>query len=137
VRLLIISSPLGAPWCKALPFKLLALFLFLACPFASVSFAQTPGGWIIGTVTEKHAGPLAGARVLVSNVQTGFTANVSTDVNGQFTLENLLAGAYKVSISGNGLITQEVKVAVKIGHKSKLGVTLKPPPPPVAPPPPK
>jgi iron complex outermembrane receptor protein len=137
VRLLIISSPLGAPWCKALPFKLLALFLFLACPFASVSFAQTPGGWIIGTVTEKHAGPLAGARVLVSNVQTGFTANVSTDVNGQFTLENLLAGAYKVSISANGLVTQEVKVAVKIGHKSKLSVTLKPPPPPLAPPPPK
>jgi hypothetical protein len=137
VRLLILSSPLGAPWCKALPFKLLALFLFLACPFASVSLAQTPGGSIIGTVTEKHAGPLAGARVLVSNVQTGFTANVSTDVNGQFTAENLPGGAYKVSISANALVTQEVKVAVKAGHKSKLSVSLKPPPPPVAPPPPK
>ncbi|HEX2777683.1 MAG TPA: carboxypeptidase-like regulatory domain-containing protein [Candidatus Acidoferrales bacterium] len=137
MRFLILSSPLGTPWCKALPFKLLALFLFLACPFASVSFAQTPGGSIIGTVTEKHAGPLAGARVLVSNVQTGFTANVSTDVNGQFTAENLPAGAYKVSVSGNGLVTQEVKVAVKIGHKSKMSVTLKPPPPPVVPLPPK
>jgi iron complex outermembrane receptor protein len=137
VKFLIFSSPLGAPWCKALPFKLFALFLFLACAFASVSFAQTPGGSIIGTVTEKHAGPLAGARVFVSNVQTGFTANVSTDVNGQFTVENLLAGAYKVSISANGLVTQEVKVAVKVGHKSKISVTLKPPPPPVAPPPPK
>jgi iron complex outermembrane recepter protein len=137
VRFSISSSPLGTPWCKALPFKLLALFLFLACPFASVSLAQAPGGSIIGTVTEKHAGPLAGARVLVSNVQIGFTANVSTDVNGQFTVENLLAGDYKISISANGLVTQEVKVAVKIGHKSKLSVTLKPPPPPVAPPPPK
>jgi hypothetical protein len=137
VRLLILSSPLGASWYKSLPFKLLALFLFLACPFASVSFAQTPGGSIIGTVTEKHAGPLAGARVTVSNVQTGSAISVSTDVNGQFTAENLPAGAYKVSISANALVSQEVKVAVKVGHKSKLSVSLKPPPPPVAPPPPK
>ncbi len=137
MKLLILSSPLGAPWCKALPFKLLALFLFLACPFASVSFAQTPGGSIIGTVTEKHAGPLAGARVSVSNVQTGSSFSVSTDVNGQFTAENLPAGPYKVSISANALVTQEVKVAVKVGHKSKISVTLKPPPPPVVPPPPK
>jgi hypothetical protein len=71
----------------------------------------------------------------VSNIQTGSSTSVSTDANGQFTAENLLAGAYKVSISANGLVTQEVKVAVKVGHKSKLSVTLKPPPPPVAPPP--
>jgi hypothetical protein len=135
VRFLILSSPLGAHRHKAMPFKLLALFLFLACPLASVSFAQTSGGSIIGTVTEKHAGPLAGARVSVSNIQTGSSTSVSTDANGQFTAENLLAGAYKVSISANGLVTQEVKVAVKVGHKSKLSVTLKPPPPPVAPPP--
>jgi hypothetical protein len=120
-----------------MPFKLLALFLFLACAFASVSIAQSPGGSIVGTVTEKHAGPLAGARVSVSNVQTGSSISVSTDVNGQFTAENLPAGAYKVSISANALVTQEVKVAVKVGHKSKLSVTLKPPPVPVAPPPPK
>jgi Carboxypeptidase regulatory-like domain len=134
---LILSSPLGAPRYTPLPFSLLARFLFLACAFASVSFAQTPGGSIIGTVTEKHSGPLAGARVSVSNVQTGSSVSVSTDVNGQFTAENLPAGAYKVSISANGLVTQEVKVAVKVGHKSKLSVSLKPPPPPVAPPPPK
>jgi carboxypeptidase family protein len=137
MRLLILSSPLETSWCKALPFKLLALFLFLACTSASVSFAQAPGGSIIGTVTEKHGGPLAGARVSVSNVQTGSSVSVSTDVNGQFTAENLPAGDYKVSISANALVTKEVKVAVKIGHKSKVSVTLKPPPPPVPPPPPK
>jgi hypothetical protein len=137
VRLLILSSPIGIPGCKALPFKLLALFLFLACASASVSFAQTPGGSIIGKVSEWHGGPLAGARITVSNVQTGASVSVSTDVNGQFTAENLPAGAYKLSISANALVTHEAKVDVKAGHKSKLSVTLKPPPPPVPPPPPK
>ncbi len=65
--------------------------------------AQNTGGSIIGTVTEKHGGPLAGAPLRVSNAQTGLTASVSTDVNGQFTVENLL-GEYKVSVSANGLV---------------------------------
>jgi Carboxypeptidase regulatory-like domain len=127
--------PIQALRRDTLPFK--ALSLFLACAFASLAFAQTPGGTIIGTVTEKHAGPLAGARVSVSNVKTGSTANVSSDVNGQFTAEGLAAGLYNVSISANGLITQELKVTVKAGHKSKLSVSLKPPAPPATATPPK
>jgi Carboxypeptidase regulatory-like domain len=120
-------------WRRTTPFTRLGLFLFFMCSLAPLSLAQTPGGSIIGTVTEKHAGPLAGARISVSNVQTGFTASVSTDVNGQFNVENLPAGAYKVSISANGLVTQEVKVTVKAAHKSKLSANLKPPPPPAPP----
>ncbi len=111
------------------PFTRLRLFLCFMCALAPFSFAQTPGGSIIGTVTEKHAGPLAGARVSVANARTGFTASVSTDVSGQFTVENLPPGAYKVTISANGLVTQEVTVTVKAAHKSKLNASLKPPPP--------
>jgi hypothetical protein len=120
-------------WRRTTPFTRFGLFLCFMCALAPLSLAQTPGGSIIGTVTEKHAGPLAGARISVSNVQTGFTASVSTDVNGQFNVENLPAGAYKVAISANGLVTQEVKVTVKAAHKSKLSANLKPPPPPAPP----
>ncbi len=120
-------------WRRSTPFTRIGLFLCFMCSLTPHCFAQTPGGSIIGTVTEKHAGPLAGARVSVSNVQTGFTASVSTDVNGQFAVENLPAGAYKVAISANGLVTQEVKVAVKAAHRSKLSASLKPPPPPAPP----
>ena len=114
---------------RTTPFTRLGLFLCFMCALAPFSFAQAPGGSIIGTVTEKHAGPLAGARVSVSNARTGFTTSVSTDVNGQFTMENLPLGAYKVAISANGLVTQEVTVTVKAAHKSKLNASLKPPPP--------
>ena len=120
-------------WRRTTPFTRFGLFLCFMCALAPLSLAQTPGGSIIGTVTEKHAGPLAGARISVSNVQTGFTASVSTDVNGQFNVENLPAGAYKVAISANGLVTQEVKVTVKAAHKSKLSANRKPPPPPAPP----
>ena len=93
---------------------------------ASAAVSQTTSGSITGKVSQKHGGPLAGARVSVSNIQTGVSSNVATDVNGQFTVGNLSPGAYKVSISANGCIPEEDKVTVKPGHKSKVSTTLKP-----------
>ena len=107
----------------------------LPCVFPALSFAQThpasaavsptTSGSITGKVSEKHGGPLAGARVRVSNIQTGVASSVATDVNGQYTVENLSPGAYRVSISASGCIPQEDKVTVKPGHKSKVSTTLK------------
>jgi len=112
------------------------LALCFACIFPALSFAQThsaptpapqaTSGSITGKVSEKHGGPMAGARINVLNIQTGVSSSVATDVNGQFTVENLSPGAYKVSISASGCISQEDKVAVKPGHKSKVSATLKP-----------
>jgi protocatechuate 3,4-dioxygenase beta subunit len=114
----------------------LLLAACLACIFPALSFAQThsapasvsptASGSITGKVSEKHGGPMAGARINVLNIQTGVSSIVATDVNGQFTVENLSPGAYKVSISASGCIPQDDKVTVKPGHKSKLSTTLKP-----------
>jgi hypothetical protein len=93
---------------------------------ASAGVSQTTSGSITGKVSQKHGGPLAGAQVSVSNIQTGVSSSVATDVNGQFTVENLSPGAYKVSISASGCIPQEDKVTVKPGHKSKVSSALKP-----------
>ena len=62
----------------------------------------------------------------VANVKTGVTSSVATDVNGQFTVKDLPAGAYKVNITADGCVPQEDKVTVKPGHKSKVSTTLKP-----------
>ena len=113
-----------------------SLAVCFACIIPALSFAQThsaptsasatASGSITGKVSEKHGGPMAGARINVLNIQTGVSSSVATDVNGQFTVENLSPGAYKVSISASGCIPQEDKVTVKPGHKSKVSTTLKP-----------
>jgi len=112
------------------------LALCFACILPDLSFGQTHSapasvsptarGSITGKVSEKHGGPLAGARINVLNIQTGVSSSVAADVNGQFTVEDLSPGAYKVSISASGCIPQEDKVTVKPGRKSKLTTTLKP-----------
>ena len=117
-------------------YSVFCLSVCFACIFPVLSFAQThsaptpvsptASGSITGKVSEKHGGPLAGAQVTVVNTQTGVSSSVATDVNGQFTVENLSPGAYKVSVSASGCVPREDKVAVKPGHKSKLSTTLKP-----------
>jgi hypothetical protein len=112
----------------------LALLFVSICPrrshaqaaSGSTSNATAPTGSITGKVSEKHGGPLAGARVSVSNVKTGVASSVATDVNGQFTVENLPAGAYQVTIAADGCAPQQDKVTVKPGHKSKVSTMLKP-----------
>jgi hypothetical protein len=115
--------------------KLFLTLLFISiCPLnshaqaagGSSSTAAVPTGSITGKVSEKHGGPLAGARVSVANVKTGVTSSVATDANGQFTVKDLPAGAYKVNITADGCVPQEDKVTVKPGHKSKVSTTLKP-----------
>jgi hypothetical protein len=64
--------------------------------------------------------------VNVSNVKTAVASSVATDVNGRFTVENLPAGVYKVTIAADGCVPQEDKVTVKPGRKSKASTTLKP-----------
>jgi Carboxypeptidase regulatory-like domain len=117
-------------------FGILFLLLIFLCIFPLKSHAQAAStststataltGSISGKVSEKHGGPLAGARVSVSDMKTGVASRVATDVNGQFTVENLPAGAYKVTITADGCVPQEDKVTVKPGHKSKVSTTLKP-----------
>lgn len=135
-----LSRSCNPAWSFPQYFNVFYLALCLACALVPPSFAQTHsgppsspptiGGSIMGKVSEKHGGPLAGARVSVSNIQTGATSSVATDANGQFTVENLPAGSYKISISANGCTPQEDKVTVKPGHKSKISATLKPIPAP-------
>ena len=115
---------------KAIPFRLFGLFLCGISVLAPLALAQTPAGSIVGKVSEWHGGPLAGARVTVTNTQTHAAASVATDVNGEFTVEKLPAGDYKVAIAASSLVPADKDVKVKPGHKSKLSVTLKPPVPP-------
>src|ERR1700733_15220863 len=114
--------------CRArAPLKPLFLFVCLFCALAPLASAQERGGSIIGSVSEWHSGPLAGARISVTNVQTHAATSVATDVSGAFAVENLPAGDYRVTVAAEGLVSENKDVKVKSGHKSKLSVTLKPP----------
>src|ERR1700730_18484776 len=74
--------------------------LALAVPLAS--FAQEFRGTISGTVTDPTGSTIAGAKVTVTDTQTGVATSVLSGSNGQYTALFLLSGDYEITASMAG-----------------------------------
>ena len=80
----------------------------------ALTILQQEGRSITGTVTDQY-GPVTGANVVIKGTTTG----TITDLDGNFTLENVPAGTI-LQISYIGYTTQEVKV----GNQTHLDISL-------------
>lgn len=99
--------------------KKLWLFLVVSIFAYGMTFAQQT---VTGTVIEQETGePVIGASVLVEGTQLGRT----TDVNGEFTIQNVPASAKTLRVSYVGLktTTAEIKPKVKIYMESSTKET--------------
>ena len=95
--------------------KLIALSLFM-----SFVFTQTTGK-LRGTVTSSDGQPLVGANVIVDGTSKGS----ATDEEGKYTILNVEAGEYSVTVSyiGYGSNTQS-NVEIKVGLTTPLNFAL-------------
>jgi len=66
------------------------------------SFAQEFRGAITGTVTDATGSAIAGAKVIVTEVNTGTKVETGSDASGHYNATFLLPGDYDVAISSNG-----------------------------------
>lgn len=81
--------------------KKLLLLVFLLT-LISPSFAQNTLGVFSGKVFDgdNNKEPMIGANILVKNESTGYSTGVTTDLNGNFRIEDLpLGGPYTVTVS--------------------------------------
>src|SRR3712207_1489044 len=74
-----------------------------------ISFAQTAKGNIQGTVQDPNGAAVVGATVEATNDATGEKRNATTTDAGLYTLANLDAGTYTLSVSGTGFAPATVK----------------------------
>jgi hypothetical protein len=103
------------------------LVLLLLGGFVAPAVAQETTGTIQGTVTDQTGGVLPGVTVVVKHVQTGRTAEVVTNEQGQYTAPLLQPGTYEISFSLAGFQTTSVKgielhVNDRLDIPGKLGV---------------
>jgi hypothetical protein len=89
----------------------IASFLCIASAVLSVSRldAQTLYGSIVGTVTDQSGAVVPNAQVKASNPETGEARESTTDQSGRYTIGNVVAGTYDLSVSAPGfrLFTQK------------------------------
>jgi hypothetical protein len=78
----------------------LTLLGAMATPFAHAQ-SQSINGTIRGTVTDPSGAPIAGVNVVVKNLDTGFTREVTSDTSGSYLAPSLPIGTYSVTATSS------------------------------------
>ena len=98
------------------------LALMLSLPVLS----QGTGATVSGTVTDASGARIPGATVAAKNLGTGIVRTSSTDTAGFFTLPSLQPGAYQLTFSDRGFITQvRSGLTLTVGQSLQLNLALK------------
>src|SRR2546421_9572168 len=105
-----------------------ALFLFVAVallPYALL--AQNPRGTLRGVVQDASGGRVPGAKIVVQAVGSSLRREASGDSRGEFRLDDLLPGTYRLRVEGPGFAEASAEVDVVVSSVSEIIVTMKPP----------
>lgn len=99
-------------------FTLAALSLLLL--WVAPAFAQSDRGAITGTVTDPNGAAVANAKVTATDLNTNETRETATSGEGTYTLPELKANPYKVSVEAQGFKTatlENVIIAVQVTRR--------------------
>src|SRR5690348_623325 len=111
---------LSKDFVRAIVFAVCALFLVAS------AHAQFRAG-VEGTVTDTTGAAVVGAKVTVTNQETGISQESSSNEEGFYSVPHLAPGLYTVKVSSSGFKEKVIK-DVKIGAEevSGINVTLEP-----------
>src|SRR5271165_2382325 len=86
-------------------------------------FSQSITGRILGTVTDQSGAAVAGATVILIDVQRGSSRTVVTDDSGNYSAPELQPAVYKVRAEAKGFKTVErVNIVVEVGQDLRVDI---------------
>ncbi|MBV9674960.1 MAG: carboxypeptidase regulatory-like domain-containing protein, partial [Acidobacteriaceae bacterium] len=101
----------------------LALTFFWLLPRGAIS--QSSSGTLVGSVYDPTGATVPNATVSVTRESSGIVTSTTTTSAGQYSIPNLLAGAYTVNVSAPGFQKSEVqKVIVPLNQAVTVNVNL-------------
>ncbi len=109
----------------------LARFRFLIVPlfflFACVAVIAQQNSEIVGTVTDQTGAAVPGAKLVLTQAETGYVYNGVSNATGGFVFAGLNVGTYSLKISAKGFETYtqnglELNVSQTLGANAKLTI---------------
>lgn len=102
-----------------------AVCVFVFC--AAVSFSQMVNGTLLGTVKDATGAIVAGAKVTVTEANTGITRSTQTNTSGNYTFSDLPPGTYNVVTEQSGFRRDShAAVNVVVNTTIRVDSTLQP-----------
>lgn len=96
--------------------------LVLIMSIAGLAPAQTGDATLFGTVTNPSGAAVTNAHVSVKNLASGQSVEVQTDAVGHYSVTNLAAGDYEVTVSVEGSVPKTTNVTLAAGAKQTLNL---------------
>ena len=94
---------------------------------ARPAVAQVDRGGVVGTVSDASGARVAGAKVTTTNLATNISESAVSDTQGNFSINSLLIGSYKVKAEKSGFAAiVEPNVPVTVGGIAKINFVLQP-----------
>jgi Carboxypeptidase regulatory-like domain/TonB dependent receptor len=116
-------SPLKA--CK-LRSAVSAVLLLLTLITGALLSAQNPNGALRGEVQDSSGARVSTAQVAVESIDSSIRREAAANDHGEFRIDGLLPGRYKVSASAKGFASATSEVEVAVSFVRDLTITLKP-----------
>src|SRR6202165_786144 len=102
------------------------LYLLLYCTGAFVAPAQEFRGALRGVVQDASGGRVPAAKIIVRAVESPLQREASSDSHGEFRIDDLLPGTYRVKVQANGFAEANSNVKIIVSSVQEITVTLKP-----------
>ena len=121
-------SPLTKMSKSTSPFRaiILTLVLSLIACSAQLLRAQNPNGTLRGEVQDASAARVAAAQITVESKGSATIRKATANEMGEFRIEGLLPGPYRVTVSSKGFADATADVDVAVSVVRDITVTLKP-----------
>src|SRR5712664_3503636 len=112
--------------CKSRVIFSLLVVLALILGTSLAARAQNTSASIRGTVTDEQGAAIAGADVLITNVDTGDSRSDKTDKDGAYAFPSIPIGRYTLNASGQGFKAFQLKdIVVHVGDSLTFDAQLK------------
>jgi hypothetical protein len=93
--------------------------------FSTPAWAQVTSGSLTGIVSDPSGAVVPGAKVLLTDVNKGYTYPATTDAVGHYVITNLLPSTYKITVEASGFKTYvQGGITLDVGTRSSVDVRL-------------